>query len=331
MKLFARALAMTTLCLAAALPASAQDWPSRPIRLIVPLPPGGGGDVTARVVAAELSNRLKQTVVVENRPGASSTVGTQAAAKAAPDGYTFIMVTDFHAINAALDRQRLLPAPLPYDSLRDFVPVGRLVDLQIVLMANPKLGLAKVSDLLARARQNKEQPLSAGHLGIGSPHYLGFLLLQQMGGVSFTEVPYQGSGPATVALAGGQVDLAFGAVGAASELAKSGKATMLGVSGPRRDLRAPEVPTIAESGLPGFSVLSWMGVLAPAGTPAPIVQRLSSEIRSTLADPAVAAKLTAAGMTVSPSTAEQFGELIRTEVDKLQAIYQKVGAGDAKR
>jgi tripartite-type tricarboxylate transporter receptor subunit TctC len=331
MKLFARTLAMTALCLSAALPAAAQDWPSRPIRLIVPLAPGGGGDVTARVVAAELSNRLKQTVVVENRPGASSTVGTQAAAKSAPDGYTFIMVTDFHAINAALDRQKLLPAPLPYDSLKDFVPVGRLVDLQIVLMANPKLGLAKVSDLMARAKQSKETPLSAGHLGIGSPHYLGFLLLQQMGGVSFTEVPYQGSGPATVALAGGQVDLAFGAVGAASELAKAGKATMLGVSGPRRDPRAPEVPTIAESGLPGFSVLSWMGVLAPAGTPAPIVQRMSSEIRSTLADPAVAAKLTAAGMAVSPSTSEQFGELIRADIDKLQAVYQKVGAGDAKR
>ena len=147
-----KALACTLLGSALA-PALAQSaWPSRPIRLVVPLPPGGGGDITARVVAAELSNRLKQSVVVDNRPGAGSMIGTQAVARAEPDGYTLLMITDFHSINAALNAEKMLPAPLPYDSFKDFTPVSRLVNLQIMLIANPKLGARNLQEVMARAK-----------------------------------------------------------------------------------------------------------------------------------------------------------------------------------
>jgi tripartite-type tricarboxylate transporter receptor subunit TctC len=297
------------------------QWPSKPIKLVVPLPPGGGGDITARVVAAELSQRLKQTVIVENKPGAGSTIGTQAVAKAEPDGHTLLMITDFHSINAALNAEKLLPSPLPYDSFKDFVPVSRLVNLQIMLMAHPKLGAKTLQEVMAKAKVAPEG-VSAASPGLSSPHHVAFLLLEEMGAAKFLQVPFQGSGPATVALMGGQVDLAFSTVGAGMQMAQENKAIPIAVSGPTRDPKAPDVPTIAESGYPGFSVQSWMGVVAPAGTPAAIVQRLNAEIAQVLKDPQVAAKLLNSGMVAASSSPDAFASVIRKDADKMAGLFR---------
>lgn len=306
----------------ALVPALAQSaWPSRPIRLVVPLPPGGGGDMTARVVAAELSNRLKQTVVVENRPGAGSTIGTQAVARAEPDGYTLLMITDFHSINAALHAEKMLPSPLPYDSFKDFTPISRLVNLQIMMIAHPRLGAKNLQEVMARAKAAPER-VSAASPGVSSPHHVSFLLLQQQSGAKLLEVPFQGSGPAIAALMGGQVDLAFTTVGQGQQMAKDGRAVAIAVSGSTRDPKAPEVPTIAEAGFPGFAVWSWMGLVAPAGTPAPIVARLNEEVNQVLRDPQVLAKLQTAGMLGAPTSSEEFSQLIRRDADKMQALFR---------
>lgn len=301
--------------------AAQQPWPSKPLKLIVPLPPGGGGDITARIVAAELTKRLKQTVVVENKAGAGSTIGTQYVAKAEPDGYTFLMITDFHAINAALNAEKLLPAPLPYDSFKDFTPVSRLVNLQIMLVARANLGVKNLQDVIARAKAAPES-VSAASPGQSSPHHVAFLLLQEMSGARLLQVPFQGSGPATMAVMGGQVDLAFAAIGPGRQMVQEGKAVAIGVSGPTRDPLAPEVPTIAESGFPGFSVQSWMGVVAPAGTPAAIVKKMNDEITQVLRDPQVAAKLLNGGMVAAPSSADEFASVIHKDADKMQALFR---------
>lgn len=316
-KLFFSALLALTSCWVQA----QGSWPAKPIRLVVPLPSGGGGDITARIVANELSLRLKQAVVVDNKPGAGSTIGTQFVAKAEPDGYTLLMITDFHSINAALHAEKLLPAPLPYDSYKDFTPVSRLVNLQIMLLASTKLGVKTVSDIVAKAKAAPET-LSAASPGQSSPHHVAFLMLQDMGGVKFLQVPYQGSGPATVALMSQQVDLAFAAIGPGLQMSQENKAVAIAVSGPHRDPKAPQVPTIAESGFPGFSVQSWMGIVAPAGTPAAIVQRLNEAIAQVLKDPQVAAKLLGSGMVAAPSTADEFSALIRQDADKMAALFR---------
>lgn len=322
MKLIGKFIASALLASTALVASAQQPWPSKAIRLVVPLPPGGGGDITARVVAAELSKRLKQSIVVENKAGAGSTIGTQAVAKAEPDGHTLLMITDFHAINAALNAEKLLPSPLPYDSYKDFVPVSRLVNLQIMLLTNPKLGAKNLQDVVARAKTAPES-VSAASPGLSSPHHVAFLQFQEMSGAKLLEVPYQGSGPATVALIGGHVDLAFAAIGPALQMVQEGRVVAIAVSGPTRDSRAPEVPTIAESGFPGFSVLSWMGIMAPAGTPANIVKRLNEEINQVLKDPEVVAKLLAGGMVAAPSSADEFASVIRKDADKMQVLFSK--------
>lgn len=321
MKVFRHFLFLFVLTFASLFAYGQNPWPSRPIKLVVPLPPGGGGDIAARIVAAELSQRLRQSVVVENKAGAGSTIGTQAVAKAEPDGYTLLMITDFHSINAALNAEKLLPSPLPYDSFRDFAPVSRLVNLQIILMAHPRLGAKTLKDVIARAKEAPEK-VSAASPGISSPHHVAFLLLEEMGGLKFLQVPFQGSGPATLALMGGQVDLAFAAVGPGMQMAQDNKAVAVAVSGPARDPKAPEVPTIAESGYPGFSVQSWMGIVAPAGTPSAIVQRLNEEITQILKDPQVAAKLLNAGLVAAPSSPESFAAIMRKDADRMGVLFR---------
>lgn len=317
---FTRKAAIGALIALTALAAGAQDpWPSKPIRLVVPLPPGGGGDIVARIIGQELGKRLNQTIVVDNKPGAGSVIGTQAVARAEPDGYTLGMVTDFHSINVALQANNLLQAKLPYDSYSDFVPVGRIVNLQIMLMASSKLGAKNLQEVITRSQAGPET-VSAASPGQSSPHHLAFVQLQQMSGVKLLEVPYQGSGPATLAVMAGQVDLAFAAVGPGLQMAREGKVVPIAVSGPTRDPNAPQVPTIAESGYPGFSVLSWMGIVAPAKTPAPIVRRLNEELNAVLRDPQTNARLQQAGMLAAPGSPEDFGRLIRQDAEKIQAL-----------
>lgn len=303
----------------ATLPAKAADpYPNHPIKLVVPLPPGGGGDSVARIMAAELTTRLNQTVYVENKPGGGSIIGTQLVSKAPADGYTLLFATDFHAINGAFGK-------LPFDSVKDFAPVAQLVELQIILLANPKLGVKNLGELVAAAKKEPGKVIF-GSPGTSSPHYLASKLLQQLAGVELLDVPYQGTGPVTTAFLGAQIDLMFAGVGAGMSLAQTGKAVPIAVTGPRRDALARDVPTVAESGYGNYSLASWMAVLAPAGTPEPIVQKLNTEIRAVLADKAVAKKLADAGFTVATGTPEQLGTLVSTDIDKLKQIIAKAGA-----
>lgn len=307
----------------AALTASASDYPNKPIRLVVPLAAGGGGDVAARLVATELAGILGQNVIVENKAGASSTIGTSYVAKSEADGYTLLFVTDFHSINEAMNRLGKLQGKLPYDSLRDFEAVGQVLDLQIALLASQKSGIKSMRELTAKAKA-MNGGMSAGMLGEGSPHYLAFLNMQQMGGYKLIEVPYGGSGPATVAVQAGEVDLAFSTVGAGVQMEKNNRVTVLAVSGPARDPLAPNVPTIAESGYPGFSIQSWMGILAPKGVSPDKLKMLNAALNKALVAPELVKKIKAAGMYPAPRSREQFTTLIAQEADKLEKIYKNV-------
>ncbi|PUE50353.1 hypothetical protein B9Z47_00865 [Limnohabitans sp. 2KL-1] len=303
------------------LSAHAQDYPNKPIRMVVPLAPGGGGDVAARLVATEMGNILGQNIIVENKAGASSVIGTSQVAKSPADGYTLLFVTDFHSINEAMNRLGKLANKLPYESLKDFESVGQVLNLQIVLLASKKSGIKSMQELTAKAK-SMNGAMSAGMLGEGSPHYLAFLNMQQMGGYELIEVPYGGSGPATLALQAGDVDLAFATIGAGIQMEKAGRATPLAVSGPVRDPLAPTIPTIAETGYPGFAIQSWMGLLAPKGTSREKLVLLNNALNKALANPELAQKIKATGMYPAPASREHFATLISQEADKLERIYK---------
>lgn len=318
---FIKKLAIGASLVVATALASATSYPTKPIHLIVPLAPGGGGDMAARLVAGEMGKILGQSIVIENKPGASSMIGSAAVAKSPADGYTLLFVTDFHAINEAMNRLGKLPSKLPYDSSHDFEPVGHVVDLPIALVASKKSGIETVSQLTEKAR-SMDGGMSAGMLGEGSPHYLAFLNMQRLGDYKLIEVPYGGSGPATLAVQAGEVDLAFATVGSALLMEKADRVRFLAVSGPSRDPLAPEVPTIAESGYPGFSITSWMGILAPKGVPEERLQALNAALQQALATPAVVDKLTANGMYPSQGSRDEFAKLMADDTNKIEKIYQ---------
>lgn len=319
MKLVKKLAVGASLIFAAAL-ANATGYPSKPIRLVVPLAPGGGGDMAARLVAGEMSKELGQSIIIENKPGASSIIGTSLAAKSEADGYTLLFVTDFHAINDAMNRLGKLQSKPPYDTANDFVSVGHVLNLPIALLASKNSGVKSMRELTEKAR-SLNGGMSAGMLGEGSPHYLAFLNMQRLGNYKLIEVPYGGSGPATLAVQAGEVDLAFGTVGAALQMAKADRARFLAVSGPTRDPLAPDVPTIAESGYPGFSVLSWMGILAPKGVPTERLELLNTALNKALANPAVASKLKSNGMYPAPASRDEFAKLLIDETNKIEQIY----------
>lgn len=299
----------------------AQSWPERPVKIVIGLPPGGGGDTAARIIANELEKQLGQPFVVENKPGAGGIIASQSLARAKPDGYNILMVTDFYAINAALNDEDLLQTSLPYDTFSDFRAVGRIVNMQIMLMASSKFPAKTLKEIIATAKNNPGE-VTAAHLGLASPHYVAMRLLQNRSETSFLEVPYQGSGPATTALMSGEVNLAFTGVGAGMQLASSERANAIAVSGPKRDPLAPEVPTIAESGYPGYSVLSWMGLLAPAKTPDDIVTKLNQALNTVLHDSAVIEKLQAAGLQAAPSSPTEFMNVIREDSKNMREIFR---------
>lgn len=298
-------------------------YPQKPVRLVVPLAPGGGGDLAGRVLANELGTQLGQGFVVENRAGASSVIGTNFVAKAEPDGYTLLLITDFHAINEAMNRLGMLQSRLPYDSLKDLEPVSQILELQIILLASAKSGIKSMPELINRARA-ANGAMSAGTAGAGSPHQLAFLKMQQLAGFRLVEVPFAGSGPATNAVQAGEVDLAFAGVGQGLQMEKAGRVSALAVSGSRRDVLAPNLPTIAESGFPGFAIESWMGIVAPRGTPDDILRTLNAAIARALAAPEVAGKLKAAGLAPVAGSRQDFARLIAADADKITEIYRNV-------
>lgn len=268
-------------------------YPDRSIRLIVPFPPGGGGDALGRLVGEALAKRLGQSVVVDNKPGADQVIGTTVLVQSPADGYTLMITGDTMTAHAAYER------PLPYNAFKDLTPVSRLALAPTVLVVNPSLGVKHFQELIALARAKPGQ-LKAGHIGSGSPQYLGLKLIEQSTGVKFLDVPYRGSGPTTLAVTSGEIDLAFAGLGASKALAEGGKVQLLAVSSRKRSPIAPNVPTIAESGLPDFDVDTAFYVYAPGATPRPVLDRLDQTLRAIMTDPAVAGRIAALGFDVDP-------------------------------
>ena len=299
--------------------ALAQGFPSRPLKIIVPFPPGGGTDVAARALAEHLGREFGQPVVVDNRPGGNSVIATEAVARSAPDGYTLLLTTDFHSINAAYGLR------LPYDSLKDFAFVAQISTSPLMLVAHPSVPLKTVAELVAAAKR-APGALSFASLGSSSPHYLGFEWWKNMAAIDILDVPYRGGGPALADLLGGQVNLMFIVAANGIRQARAGKLTALAVTGPTRASVAPEVPTFAESGYPEFVLLNWYGVLAPAGTPRETVLKLNRAIVAALKTPAVIERLNGVGVDVHTGTPEQLEDWVRKDIERYRKIIGLTGA-----
>ncbi|MCO5099991.1 MAG: tripartite tricarboxylate transporter substrate binding protein [Burkholderiaceae bacterium] len=299
--------------------ATAESWPTHTVRIVVPFGPGGGTDTAARILAERLTPLLGQTVVVENRPGGNSVIATQAVASAQPDGHTLLLTTDIHAINAVSGQ------PMPYDSLKGFAFVSQLTTSPLMLVAHPSLGVRSVADLVAAAKARPGQ-LSFASLGASSPHYLGFQWFQRLAGIDVLDVPYKGGGQALADNLAGQVGLSFIVAGNGIRHAQAGKLVALAVTSPKRSPIAPDVPTIAESGYPEFEIVNWYAILAPAGTPAAVVERLNREIAKVLKEPQVVERFEAAGLEPTTGTPAELEALVRRDSDKYRRILSMIGS-----
>ena len=295
----------------------AQPYPSKPVRILVPFSPGGVADSSARVISERLGARLGQSVVVENRPGASGNIGTHAVATAAPDGYTLLLGFD-----GTMVVNPHVYAKLPFDTLRDFAAVTKLGDATLILVAHPSVPGKDLREFLAAA---KKQNFSYGTAGTGSTPHLAGELLAQRTGIALTHVPYKGGGQAIGDVVGGQIPLVYTAIATAQQFVKSGKLKALGVSSAQRSNALPEVPTFVESGLDGFVVDSWVGILAPAKTPRAVVERLHNEISAVLGEAEIRARYAALGIEPVGNTPEQFTEQIRADLARWEGVVRQAG------
>jgi tripartite-type tricarboxylate transporter receptor subunit TctC len=312
------ALAILMACIAPL--AFAQAYPDHTIRLVVPFPAGGTTDILARDVAKKLTDTVGQAVVVDNRPGAGGNIGADIVAKSAPDGYTLLMGTvGTHAINPSLY------AKMPYDHVKDFVPVVLVAGVPNVLVVNPSVPVNSVADLIKLAKA-KPGTINFASSGSGTSIHLSGELFKTLAGVDITHVPYKGSSPALTDLMGGQVQIMFDNLPSSLALIKSGKLRAVAVTSLKRAPALPDVPTIAESGLPGFEASSWFGILAPAGTPAPIVARLNAEVNKWLQSPEGKEQLLAQGAEVAGGPPEKFVAHIRAETEKWAKVVKASGA-----
>jgi tripartite-type tricarboxylate transporter receptor subunit TctC len=297
----------------------AQPYPNKPVKLVAPSTPGDAPDVIARLVADKLSTALGQQVVVENRPGAGGVVGSEYVAKSAPDGYTLIMGNaGSHGINAAVY------AKLPYDIQRDFAPVSQVAVAPNVMVINPTVPASSVGEFIAYAKANPGK-LSYASGGNGSSAHMSMELFKSMSGVDLQHVPYKGSSPALTDVVSGQVVAFIGNMPPTVPLIKAGKLRALAVTTTSRSALMPELPTIAEAGLPGFETVAWFGVLAPAGTPPEIVNRLSAEIAKIAKSPEMRERLVAMGAEPVGGTPEAFKAVIDRDIAKWKPLAQKVG------
>ncbi len=299
----------------------AQDYPAKPIRLVVPFAPGGVMDLTARSIAAPLGESLGQSVLVENRPGGGGNIGADAVAKAPADGYTLLVLGDNNTIAPALY------AKLNHDVVRDFVPIANLVSGSHIFVAHPSLPVSNIRELVDYAKAHPKE-LSYASPGNGTAQHLGGEMFKVMaGGLQITHIPYKGGGQAIGDVVGGQVKFAVLGLAPVLPHLKAGKLKALGVTGKRRVAILPDVPTIAESGLPEFETLQWYGIVAPAGTPAPVVAKLHAELLKAVRAPLFVERLTAAGMDITPSARpEDFARFIREDMVKWPAIVKAAGA-----
>jgi tripartite-type tricarboxylate transporter receptor subunit TctC len=300
---------LAVLLAALATAACAQNYPARPIRLIAPFAPGGGTDISARILAEALGPALGQTVVVDNRPGAGSTLGTDLAAKATPDGYTLLLGNISMAFNAALYKK------LPFDALRDLAPISLVTDQPNILIANPAIAAKSLKEFVALARAQPGK-LTYGSAGLGSGTHLAMEMLLMSQHMDLIHVPFKGTGPALTALLGNQITVFFSTYASALPHVKAGRLRAFAVTSAKRTRTLPDVPTVAESGVPGYEYSTWYGLLAPSGTPRPVLARLNAAAVKVLNEADTRQKLEGQGMDAIPSTAAHFVEYFRSETAK---------------
>src|SRR5688572_19919912 len=293
----------------------AQDYPSKPIRIVVPLPPGGSNDLLARIVAERLSASLGQPALVDNRPGASGSIGTEFVARSAPDGHTLLMANTSHVINPSLFEK------LPYDPIRDFAAVAQMSAVHFALVVHPTVPARSVKEFIALAR-TRPDALTFASAGNGSPHHLAMELLQSMAKVELMHVPYKGAGQFVPALVAGEIASVIGAINSLLPHIRTGRLHVLGMAGPSRTSLLPGVPTIGEAALPGFALDNWGGMLAPAGTPRRIVERLNAEIVAALRAPQTRDKLVSQGIEVTPSTPGEFQKILKSHMAKWARVIK---------
>ena len=303
----------------AALPAYAQTYPAKPIRVIIAQAPGSATDVVTRTIGSKLQESLGQPLVVDARPGAGGTLGTDIAAKAPPDGYSLFMANNStHGANPALYTK------LPYDAVKDFAPIIFAAATPYVLSVHPSLPVTTLKQFIALAKARPGQ-INYASAGNGSTHHLSGELLKTMAGIDMVHVPYKGTTPALTALLGGEVSIMFATVTGIQPHVKAGRVKALAVTTPKRSEMMPGVPTISEAALPGFEMLSWFGLLAPAATPRAVITRLNTEVAKVLALPQIKSALAAQGLETRGGTPEQFGDYIKSEIAKITKIARTAG------
>ncbi|HEY4665342.1 MAG TPA: tripartite tricarboxylate transporter substrate binding protein [Comamonas sp.] len=315
-----KALAVAALSVAGIAPAAAQNYPNKPINIIVPFSAGGTTDILARIVGQALGNDLGQSVIIDNRPGAGGNIGGQAAARAAADGYTLFMGTvGTHAINAALYKK------MPFDPIKDFAPLSRVANVPNLLVAHPSQPYKTVQELISYAKANPGV-VNFGSSGSGSSIHLSGELFKTMAKVDMVHVPYKGSAPAVTDLLGNQIAIMFDNMPSAIQHVRSGKLRPIAVTTAKRSPELPDVPTVAEAGVPGYEATSWFGLWAVAGTPQPVMDKLHASLSKVLKDPAVIKKIADQGGEVTIDTPAQFDAFIKTEATKWGKVVKESGA-----
>jgi tripartite-type tricarboxylate transporter receptor subunit TctC len=298
--------------------AAAQGYPAKPIRLVIPFPPGGSNDIVGRMIAAQLSERLGQQVIVDNRPGAGGTIGTGVVAKSPPDGYTLLVVSTPYAFGTAVYKT------LPYDPVKSFVPVAMLGTGPVVLAVHPGLPVGSLQEFIALAKQKPGQ-LNYASAGVGSFQHLASELFRIQAGIDLAHVPYKGGGPAMMDVVAGQAQVVIGTFVQMLPHVRSGKLKALAAAGAKRSVLLPDVPTFAEAGLPGYEAANWWGILAPAGTPQPIVDRLHKELSAIALSAETRKRFENEGAEALQMSAADFGRFIADETAKWARVVKEAG------
>ena len=316
-----RLLRAASLVLAAtlALPAAAQPYPSKPVRIVVPFAAGGPADIYARAIGEKLQAALGQSFVVENKPGAGSIVGTDAVAKSAPDGYTLLMMSNTHTVNESLVPDK------PFQLMRDFVPVAPVNYSDLVMVVHPTVPANNLREFIALAKA-KPGALNYASSGNGTPYHMAGELFKAMAGVDILHVPYKGSSGARTDILGGQVQMMFDAITTMAPNVQAGKLKALGTSGRTRTAVLPDVPTVSEAGVPGYDAVIWLGIMAPAATPRPIVERLNAEITKAANTPEMKEAWGKQGAQAMSMTPDEFARFMREDIDKWARIVRISGA-----
>ena len=321
MKAHVRIFLVLVACLTAAYggAGSAQQYPNRPIRLIVPFAPGGGSDFMGRLIGQKLTEQLGQQVVVDNRPGAASLVGTQIASRGAPDGYTLILADAGFTINIAFFKDP------KYDALKDFDPISVIAGTPYILVVNPSLPYAKSLKEFVAAAKAQPGKIAIGSAGSGSGTHMTGELLKLRAGIDLTHVPYKSVGPAMADVVAGQIQSTFSTPPTSLPLAKAGRLKILAAAGPKRSPLLPDVPTFVENGIPDVNVSNWYSVMSVGGTPKPIIKRLHDEIHRAIASPEMRERLANAGLEPAPNTPEQFRAMVAQEIKRWIGVVKDAG------